>query len=85
MPSGWFRELKGDRLEVRLTTDTHTLHMTGPEDHVREAVGHFETWAGIAIGATDYKDKRFGKAPAPMDGQLDLEVEIAREETSGAA
>lgn len=85
MAEGWFRELKDDRLEVHLKTETHTLHMTGPEGDVREAVGHFETWAGIAVGAPDYKDKRFGKAPAPMDGQLDLEVEVAREEGSGAA
>lgn len=66
---GWFRELKGDRIECSLKADGYYLHMTGPTEHVREMVGHFEEWTGKRVHHPEWKDKRFGKPPKPMEGQ----------------
>lgn len=69
---GWFRELRGDRIECSLKADGYYFHMMGPTEHVREMVGHFEVWTGRTVQHPEWKDKRFGKPPKQMDGQTAL-------------
>jgi hypothetical protein len=70
---GWFRELKGGRLEAMVKSPETRLRVSGTPDQVWEAVEMFERWTGIEVNGEWRRPLRRG--PRPMAGQQSLLVD----------
>jgi hypothetical protein len=67
---GWFRELKGGRLEVMLKTPYTRLRISGHPDQVWEAVQMFEVWTGKQVSG-EWK-RPPDRGARQIEGQIDI-------------
>jgi hypothetical protein len=78
--TNWFRELKGDRLEVSLLADGLRMRVSGHEALVWYLVGEFEGLTGKE--ATGPWKRPLPKGQRQLDGQISM-VDFPPEDDDG--
>lgn len=71
----WYRQLKGDRLEVKLTGQTSDgvavkVRASGPTEQMWQVVAMFEEMTGTAVNGAWLRPPRSGAKP--LEGQLTI-------------